>query len=231
MPARLNRHDLTAKDWERLRGFLPADLPRGGRWADRRLAISGILFRTRNDKNPPAGPGREALGRSRGGLSTKMHLAADRSCRPVARILSPCQHGECPRFISLLEASASAAGGRDGLALGPVPRWATRPIPLPPTDTYLRKRGIKAVIPVKEDQKAHRRNRDRAGGRPPGFDPDATRSAIPSNAALARSSSSALLLPATTSGNASSRALSTSPRCGSGCEIRSLDSPPLRALS
>ena len=30
-----------------------------------------------NDNNPPARPGREALGRSRGGLSTKIHLAAD----------------------------------------------------------------------------------------------------------------------------------------------------------
>jgi transposase len=35
---------------------------------------------------------------------------------------------------------------------------------------YLRRRGIQAVIPVKEDQKAHRRNRGRAGGRPPVFD-------------------------------------------------------------
>ena len=34
----------------------------------------------------------------------------------------------------------------------------------------LRKRGIQAVIPVKEDQKKHRRNRGRAGGRPPAFD-------------------------------------------------------------
>ena len=35
---------------------------------------------------------------------------------------------------------------------------------------YLRKRGIKAVIPVKEDQKKHRRVRGSAGGRPPAFD-------------------------------------------------------------
>jgi transposase len=35
---------------------------------------------------------------------------------------------------------------------------------------YLRKRGITAVIPVKEDQKKHRRARGRAGGRPPAFD-------------------------------------------------------------
>ena len=36
---------------------------------------------------------------------------------------------------------------------------------------YLRKRGIQAVIPVKEDQKEHRRARGRAGGRPHAFDP------------------------------------------------------------
>jgi transposase len=35
---------------------------------------------------------------------------------------------------------------------------------------YLRKRGIKAIIPVKEDQKTHRRNRGSHGGRPPAFD-------------------------------------------------------------
>jgi transposase len=35
---------------------------------------------------------------------------------------------------------------------------------------YLRRRGITAVIPVKEDQKNHRRNRGRSGGRPPAFD-------------------------------------------------------------
>lgn len=44
---RLNRHDLTDKEWERLAGFLPADPPRGGRWADHRMVISGIFFRTR----------------------------------------------------------------------------------------------------------------------------------------------------------------------------------------
>jgi transposase len=37
---------------------------------------------------------------------------------------------------------------------------------------YLRGRGIKAVIPVKEDQKANRRKRGSAGGRPPAFDSD-----------------------------------------------------------
>ena len=35
---------------------------------------------------------------------------------------------------------------------------------------YLRRRRIRCVIPVKEDQAAHRRNRGSRGGRPPAFD-------------------------------------------------------------
>ena len=40
-------HDLTDEEWDRLRGFLPADPRRGGRWADHRTVINGIFFRTR----------------------------------------------------------------------------------------------------------------------------------------------------------------------------------------
>jgi transposase len=43
----LNRHDLTDEEWGRLRVFLPADPPRGGRWTDHRKVIDGIFFRTR----------------------------------------------------------------------------------------------------------------------------------------------------------------------------------------
>jgi transposase len=37
---------------------------------------------------------------------------------------------------------------------------------------YLRRRGIKATIPVPTDQAGHRRRRGRSGGRPPAFDPE-----------------------------------------------------------
>ncbi|MEV8192221.1 transposase, partial [Rhodococcus pyridinivorans] len=36
---------------------------------------------------------------------------------------------------------------------------------------HLRKRGIRATIPVKSDQVEHRRRRGSVGGRPPEFDP------------------------------------------------------------
>jgi hypothetical protein len=43
---------LTDEEWERLRRFLPADLSRGGRWADHRMVINGIFFWTRTGCQP-----------------------------------------------------------------------------------------------------------------------------------------------------------------------------------
>ena len=113
---------------------------------------------------------REAIGRSRGGLSTKIHLAADRRCRPVSRILTPGQHGDCPQFIPLLEAVRIARRGKGRPRTRPGRALADKAYSSAANRAYLRRRGIAAVIPVKEDQKKHRRARGRAGGRPPAFD-------------------------------------------------------------
>jgi transposase len=123
-----------------------------------------------NDKNPPGRPGGEALGRSRGGLSTKIHLAADRRCRPVTRILTPGQHGDCPQFIPLIQAVRIARRGQGRPRTRPGRVMADKAYSSAANRAYLRRRSIQAVIPVKEDQKKHRRNRGSAGGRPPAFD-------------------------------------------------------------
>ena len=123
-----------------------------------------------NDKNPPARPGREGPGRE--GLSTKIHLAADRRCRPVSRILRPGQHGDCPRFIPLLEAIRISRRGLGRPRIRPGAAMGDKAYSSAANRAYLRKRGITAVIPVKEDQKKHRRARGRAGGRPPAFAPE-----------------------------------------------------------
>ena len=124
-----------------------------------------------NDKSPGvSGSGGEALGRSRGGLSTKVHLAADRRCRPIARLTSPGQHGDSPRFISVMDQIRIPRRGKGRPRTRPGRAMGDKAYSSAANRSYLRKRGIKAVIPVKEDQKAHRRNRGRAGGRPPAFD-------------------------------------------------------------
>ena len=124
-----------------------------------------------NDKNLPGGAGREALGRSKGGLSTKIHLLADRRCRPLTHIVTPGQHGDCPRFIPLLDQLRIARRGPGRPRTRPSAAMGDKAYSSAANRAYLRRRGITAVIPVKDDQKANRRNRGRAGGRPPAFDP------------------------------------------------------------
>jgi len=55
---------------------------------------------------------REALGRSRGGLSTKIHLAADARCRPVARVLSAGQRPDSIAFDAIMSDVRVARPGR-----------------------------------------------------------------------------------------------------------------------
>jgi transposase len=45
----LDRHDLNDDEWARLEPLLPDRSPcRGGRWADHRMVINGVLWRTRS---------------------------------------------------------------------------------------------------------------------------------------------------------------------------------------
>ena len=133
----------------------------------------------------------------RGGLSTKIHLAADRRCRPVTRILTPGQHGDCPQFIPLLNQVRIARRGKGRPRTRLAPRWRTRRTPLRPTALTC----AAAVSRRSSRSRTTRRNTaapaaGRAAGRPPST-PDGTRNATPSNAASASSSSSAPSPPAT----------------------------------
>lgn len=120
------------------RRALPADLGRGA---------------AANDKNPaPASPGREGPGRSRPGLATKIHLVAGRRCRPLARITTPGQHGDCPQFIPLMNKIRIRRRGKGRPRTRPGAALADKAYSSRANRAYLRKRGIKAVIPVKEDQ-------------------------------------------------------------------------------
>ncbi len=105
------------------------------------------------------------LGRSRGGLTSKVHLAADRRCRPLAFVLTPGQAADSPQFTEVIE--RIKVRGRIG-------RPRTRPGALAADKAYssranrayLRRRRIKAVIPQKADQAANRRKKGSRGGRP-----------------------------------------------------------------
>jgi transposase len=115
-------------------------------------------------------PNDHALGRSRGGLSTKLHLACEQGQRPLSMLLTAGQSGDSPQFAAVL---AGIRVPRQGC--GPA---RTRPDRVLADKAYssrnnraeLRRRGIRATISEPADQAGHRLRRGSAGGRPPAFD-------------------------------------------------------------
>ncbi len=57
-----------------------------------------------NDKDLPGEPADHAVGRSRGGWTTKIHALTDELCAPVTMLLSPGQAGDNPMLVPLLDA-------------------------------------------------------------------------------------------------------------------------------
>ncbi|MEV6426882.1 IS5 family transposase [Nocardia sp. NPDC051463] len=94
---------------------------------------------------PPGGvedePADHALGRSRGGWTTKTHLACEQGRKVLPR-LGLGQPRTRPEEVLADKAYSSRANR-----------------------AYLRRRGITATIPIKADQAANRRNKGSAGGR------------------------------------------------------------------
>jgi transposase len=109
------------------------------------------------------------LGRSRGGLTSKIHLSADRGCRPLSLVLTPGQAADSPRFIPVMDKIK---------VCGPIGRPRTRPRAAAgdkayssrANRAYLRRRHITAVIPEKADQAFNRKKKGRSGGRPVSHD-------------------------------------------------------------
>jgi transposase len=95
---------------------------------------------------------------------------ADRRCRPVARIVSPGQHGDSPYFQRLLERVRVRRRARGRPRKRPARVLADKAYSSRGNRAYLRQRGIKAVIPIKKDQQANRLKQGSRGGRPPVFD-------------------------------------------------------------
>ncbi|MFD0002594.1 IS5 family transposase [Streptomyces sp. NPDC127178] len=111
-----------------------------------------------------------ALGRSRGGLTTKIHLACDGRGRPLAVLVTPGQRHDsiCARPLPERIRVPRTGPGRPRCRPGHV--IADKAYSSRGFRAYLRKQGIAHTIPQKTDQQRHRQNRGSRGGRPPGFD-------------------------------------------------------------
>jgi len=120
--------------------------------------------------DPAAEPPDHAIGRSRGGLSTKIHQLVDGKKRPVVITLTAGQAGDSPVLKFLLTDLAVARPGPG--------RPRTRPEAVLGDKAYsgranrelLRRKRIKTVIPQRADEIGHRLRRGSVGGRPPAFD-------------------------------------------------------------
>ncbi|MFE6595443.1 IS5 family transposase [Streptomyces sp. NPDC057780] len=114
-------------------------------------------------REEPAG---HAIGRSRGGLTTKIHHAVDGKGRPLAVVVTPGQVHDAQALPLLL-------GDIRVPRLGPG-RPRTAPDALIADKAYssrqvradLAVRGIRTVIPERADQQANRKRKGSSGGRP-----------------------------------------------------------------
>jgi transposase len=114
----------------------------------------------------PPEPADHALGRSRGGLSTKIHTLADQTTASVQIRLTAGQAGDNPQLMPLLEDYHRAGRSWQFRLL------ADKAYSHPSTRNQLRQRKIPHTIPERSDQIAVRKAKGSNGGRPPSFDPE-----------------------------------------------------------
>jgi transposase len=117
-------------------------------------------------------PDDHGLGRSRGGLTTKIHLACEQGQKPLSIVITAGQRGDSPQFQAVLEAIAVPRLGPGRARTRPDRVLADKAYDSRANRRYLRRRGIRCTIPQQADRIRTRKNKGRAGGRPPAFDRD-----------------------------------------------------------
>lgn len=93
----------------------------------------------------------EALGRSRGGFSTKIHLLCDGEGNPLHAHITPGQEHESSGLVELLE-GCTVAGEECDAPVQPVAMAGDKAYRADWIDAYLLDRGIRPVIPSKSNE-------------------------------------------------------------------------------
>jgi transposase len=134
---------------------------------------AGARKRPGEQKEPPGAAGGEpadhALGRSRGGLTTKIHLCCEQGQKVLSLLLTAGQRGDSPQFQPVLDKISVPRMGAGRPRTRPDKVRADKAYGSRANRAYLRRRGISCTIPQKSDQIRHRKNRGSRGGRPPVF--------------------------------------------------------------
>ncbi|MFF6895967.1 IS5 family transposase [Streptomyces microflavus] len=126
-------------------------------------------------KEPPGGTSTEpvdhGLGRSRGGFTTKLHLAVEQGQKPMSIVVTAGQHGDSPQFEAVLDKVRVPRIGPGRPRVHPDSVRADKAYASRRNRAHLRRRGIRCTIPDKADQARNRRRLGSPGGQPPRFDP------------------------------------------------------------
>ncbi len=113
-------------------------------------------------------PDTEALGRSRGGLTSKLHLACDGRGRPLSIVVTPGQRHDSTQLEPVLDAiRVPRPGGRGRPRKRPEHVIGDKGYSYDRCRRVLRRRGLGHTIPERDDQRERRAHRP---GRKPAFD-------------------------------------------------------------
>lgn len=115
-----------------------------------RNRCSSPSARSRGKKGDPK---TEALGRSRGGFGTKVHLRIDANGNVISIILTPGQQHESTVFKDLMDQGAVKRNGRGRPKKRPGRVAGDKAYGSGEIRTFLRKRGIRSTIPRKSNEK------------------------------------------------------------------------------
>ncbi|WP_443063378.1 IS5 family transposase [Streptomyces sp. NBC_00445] len=110
------------------------------------------------------------LGRSRGGLTTKLHLAVEQAQKMLSVVITAGQRGDSPQFQAVLEGIRVPRLGAGRPRTRPDKVRADKAYGSRANRAYLRRRKVSCTIPEKRDHIANRKKRGSRGGRPPKFD-------------------------------------------------------------
>lgn len=122
-------------------------------------------------EDPQRSAARQALGRSRGGLTTKVHLAVDGRGLPLSIVLTPGNVNDSTMFDAVLDTIYVPRSGMGRPRRRPDRVLADKAYSSRAIRAALRHRGIKATIPERSDQVGNRRRKGSAAWSPPRIRP------------------------------------------------------------
>jgi transposase len=135
--------------WQRILDALQEQADAAGLLDWESQYVDGTVIRAHQHAAGAAGSDaeREALGRSQGGFSTKLHVRAEGQGKPMTFVLTPGQRHETTAFEQLMEQGAGKRSGRGRPRLRPRRVVGDKGSSSRTIRQYLRRHGMRMTIP------------------------------------------------------------------------------------